>query len=150
MVRFDWKLSLHFLWKKSTLILGFIKAREGDKKGIVIPFCRVYDISKYNFYGIRQFVDSSLIERRTAGIDPWLLPYTGYDNHTVRTRLLSVRHLRMWDRSQYYWKFSFKICLHGASDNFGIRSFYIQQWKIVLSLNNLNWPYDLIIIEKIT
>ena len=44
---------------------------------------------KDNFYGIKQFVDSSFIERRTAGIDHWLLPFTGYDftrydNHTVR------------------------------------------------------------------
>ena len=44
---------------------------------------------KDNFYGIKQFVESSFIERRTAGIDHWLLPFTGYDftrydNHTVR------------------------------------------------------------------
>ena len=44
---------------------------------------------KDNFYGIKKFVDSSSIERRTAGIDHWLLPFTGYDftkydNHTVR------------------------------------------------------------------
>ena len=44
---------------------------------------------KDDFYGIKQFVDSSFIERRTAGIDHWLLPFTGYDftrydNHTVR------------------------------------------------------------------
>ena len=55
---------------------------------------------KDNFYGIKQFVDSSFIERRTAGIDHWLLPFTGYDftrydNHTVR--LLCVRHLGIWD-----------------------------------------------------
>ena len=44
---------------------------------------------KDDFYGIKQFVDLSFIKRRTAGIDHWLLPFTGYDftrydNHTVR------------------------------------------------------------------
>ena len=89
--------------KKSTLIPGFIKARESDKKRYRNSLLSCIRHQKDNFYGIRQFIESSFVERKTAGIDPWLLPYTGYDftrydNHTVRTRLLCVRHLGIWDR----------------------------------------------------
>ena len=154
MVRFDWKLSLHFLWKKVGTNYRVSSRREkAIKKVSYFSFVVYSTYQKDDFYGIRQFVESSFIERITVGIDPWSLPYTGYDftrydNHTVRVCYVSAI-LGSETVTQYYWKFSFKICLHGASDNFRTRSFCIQQWKTLLSLNNFNWPYDPIIIEKI-
>ena len=103
---------------------------------------------KDNFYGIRQFLESSFIESITDCCHT--LDMTSLDKIITLSVCYVSAILGSKTVTQYYWKCSFQICLHGTSNNFRTRSFCIQQWKRPLSLNNLNWPHDLIIIEKIT
>ena len=103
---------------------------------------------KDNFYGIKKFVDSSSIERRTAGIDHWLLPFTGYDftrydNHTVRLLRNTAKKIFIWNLSRTMSALKMvQAPQNGVSDNFRTRSFCINQWKRLLNLNNFNWPHE--------
>ena len=154
MVKFDWKLTLHFLWKKVGSNSRFYQGeRNRQTRYRISRLSCIKHIKKITFTELGSFESQVLlnVELPESITDCChTLDMTSLDKIITLSVCYVSAILGSKTVTQYYWKCSFQICLHGASNNFRTRSFCIQQWKRPLSLNNLNWPHDLIIIEKIT